>query len=59
MNELRVEHETTLYEKMTEAGQKEDSELGNDTMVASEADVDSAHRTKQKKRKSASLMSNK
>ena len=43
----------------TSTPSKEDSELGNDTLVASEADLDSAHRTKQKKRKSASLMSNK
>jgi hypothetical protein len=27
MNELRVDHETTLYEKMTEAGLKEESAL--------------------------------
>lgn len=27
MNELRVDHETTLYEKTTEAGLKEESAL--------------------------------
>lgn len=27
MNELRVEHETTLYEKLTESGQKEEISL--------------------------------